>query len=184
MRRRQFLRIAGASGLWLTVTGHSPYRQWDVYRKVRLVLLVSADEADAVRLANELAALYAKRLPESRATVARARDKNDLVRLIVSKQLEIALMLEADAYALMAGAEPFADSGKVPINVIASLGAYLLVCREDLARASAYMLAEAAAERWSEIDSARVGGARSPRPGPGVRVPVHPGAAEYYQDHG
>ena len=31
---------AAAAALWLA--GHSPYRQWDVYRRARLVLLATA----------------------------------------------------------------------------------------------------------------------------------------------
>ena len=41
---RRSLRVTAASGLWLVLTAHSPYRQWEVYRKVRLVVLVNAEE--------------------------------------------------------------------------------------------------------------------------------------------
>ncbi|MET0205423.1 MAG: hypothetical protein ABW276_14015, partial [Casimicrobiaceae bacterium] len=87
MSRRQVLRLAMASGLWLVVTGHSPYRQWEVYRKIRLVVLVSAEDAASVQLGQASAGWRAKHLPESRAMMSRARDTNDLVRLIASKQL-------------------------------------------------------------------------------------------------
>ena len=95
MRRRPVLRALGAGAAVLLLGGHSPYRQWEVFRKARLVLLVSAADALAVRLAQSLVGLYAQRLPESRATVARARDTNDLVRLVASKQLEVALLRES-----------------------------------------------------------------------------------------
>jgi TRAP-type uncharacterized transport system substrate-binding protein len=183
MKRRQVLRIAAAAGAWLALSGHSPYRQWDVYRKVRLVILVSAAQPEAVKLGGAVAALYAKRLPQSRATIARARDTNDLARLVASKQLEIALMSEPDAHALLMGEAPFADNGKVALRSLAQLGDYVMVCRDDLPDASAYMLVEATVDHWKEIDAGLVRSAHSPRPRADTRLPLHPGAAQFYQEH-
>lgn len=183
MNRRRLLRIVAAGGLWLGLTAHSPYRQWDVHRKARLVVLVSAAEPPSVTLGGMLASIYARRLPESRATMARARDTNDLVRLIASKQLDVALLRERDAYAAAAGEAPYADSGAPRLRVLAVLGDYVFVCREDLPVASAYMLTEALAERWRDIDPALVRAATGPRPAGTLALPIHPGAQEYYRDH-
>ena len=97
MKRRQLLRLAVAGGLWLVLTGHSPYRQWEVYRKVRLIVLVNGEDAASVQLGQALAGLLAEHVPESRAMMSRARDIIDLVRLIASKQLDTALMRDEDA---------------------------------------------------------------------------------------
>jgi TRAP-type uncharacterized transport system substrate-binding protein len=184
MQRRLCLRgVAAAAALWL-LSGHSPYRQWDVYRKARLVLLASAADETSVRLAQALAQIFAQRLPESRATHARARDTNDLVRLLASKQLEVAVMREADAYAAYSGAAPFADNGRVALRTLALLGAHLFVCREEVPKAAGYLLVEALAERWDRIDSAMVAHASSPKPAQPLRLPLHAGALEYYRDHG
>ena len=64
----------------------------------------SAKEDRSVLLGSLLATIYAERLPESRATLARARDNNDLVRLMASKQLDVALMREREAHAALVGA--------------------------------------------------------------------------------
>jgi hypothetical protein len=170
MNRRGALRVATAAGLWLVLCGHSPYRQWEVHRKTRLVVLVSAAEPPSVTLGSALASIYAKRLPESRATMARARDTNDLVRLVESKQLDLALLRERDAHAPQ-------------LRALAVLGDYVFVCRDDLPVASAYMLTEALAEGWRDIDSALVRAASGPRPPSTLAIPVHPGALEYYRDH-
>jgi TRAP-type uncharacterized transport system substrate-binding protein len=184
MRRRAWLRLAGAgAAVWL-LAGHSPYRQWDVYRRARLVLLATAADETSVRLAQTLSAIFAYHLPESRATYARARDTNDLARLLASRQLEVALVREPDAHALSTGAAPFADNGRVPLRTLAALGEHLLVCLEDVPQAAAYMLVDALAERWSDIDPALVGRASAPKPAPALRVPLHPGALEFYRDHG
>jgi TRAP-type uncharacterized transport system substrate-binding protein len=154
-----------------------------VHRKARLVLLVSAAEQASVPLGKALAALYAQRLPESRATMARARDTNDIVRLMASKQLDVALLRERHAYAAAAGQHPYADSGAPRLRALAVLGDYVLVCRDDLPAASAYMLTEALAERWRDIDRALVRAAPGPRPPGTLAIPLHPGALEYYRDH-
>jgi len=183
MNRRVCLRSLCAAAAVSLLGGHSPYRQWDVYRKARLVLLVSATDETSVRLAQALVAIYAQQLPESRATYARARDNNDMVRLIASKQLEVALMLEGAAHAAFTGAEPFADNGRVALRTLAALGEHLFVCLEDVPNAAAYMLVDTLAERWRDLDPAFVGQASGPKPPQSLRVPLHPGASEFFRDH-
>lgn len=183
MSRRRWLRIAAAGGLWLALSAHSPYRQWEVHRKTRLVLLASGSDPQSVLLGSALAKIYLQRLPESRAMMARARDGNDLVRLLASKQLDIAVMRELDANAALAGQAPYADSGGVRLRALAVLGEHLFVCREELPNGSAYMLIEALAKGWGDIDPALVHKAPGPRPAGSLAVPLHPGAAEYYRDH-
>lgn len=183
VNRRGWLRAAGAGGLWLALCGHSPYRQWDVYRKTRLILLATAADPQSVQLGSALAKIYLQRLPESRATMARARDGNDLVRLLASRQLDVAVMRETDAYAALAGEAPYADTGGVPLRALAALGEHLFVCREELSKGSAYMLVEALAAGWSELSPVLVGKAAGPRPAGAPRIPLHPGAQEYYRDH-
>jgi hypothetical protein len=183
MKRRLCLSLLSASAAVLLLGGHSPYRQWDAYRKARLVLLVSASDHTSVQLAHALVAIFSNRLPESRATYARARDMNDLVRLIASKQLEVALLRERDAHAIFTGAEPFADNGRVALRTLGALGEHLFVCLEEVPKAAAYMLVEALAERWRDLDPALVRKASGPKPPHALRVPLHPGALEFYREH-
>ena len=183
MNRRTLLRLAAASGSWLLLTGHSPYRQWEVYRKVRLIVLVNAEEETSVQLGQAIAALLAKHLPESKAMMARARDINDVVRLLASKQLDTALLREEVAAAAFMGIDRFADNGKVPLRALAQCGAYIFVCRDDLPRSNGYQIAETIVEKWKEIDSRLVNDSPSPRPISSVRIPIHSGALEYYEDH-
>lgn len=183
MNRRDLLRLAAASGVWLGLTGHSPYRQWEIYRKVRLVVLVDAEEAASVQLGEVIAGLLAKRLPESRAVMARARDVNDLVRLIASKQLDTAVMREEDAAAVLVGGGRFADNGKVPLRALAQFGAFVFVCRDDMPKANGYQIAETIAQHWDGIGAKAMNPPSSPKPTPALRIPMHPGAVEYYADH-
>jgi TRAP-type uncharacterized transport system substrate-binding protein len=114
--------------------------------------------------------------------LSRARDTNDLLRLLASKQLDMALIDEAAAHAAASGAHGLADGGKIPLRSLAEIGPYLLVCRAEFPRANAYQIAEALAEGWREIlePTAEAAG---PRPSASVRVALHPGAGEYSVDH-
>ena len=181
MNRRCFLAMTG--GLWLLLTGHSPYRQWEVYRKVRLIVVANAEDEASVRLGQAIAELLAKHLPDSRAMMARARDLNDLVRLVATKQLDAALMREEDAWIALRGTGRFADNGKVPFRTLAQFDAYVFVCRDDLPNAIAYQVAETLSEQWTEVGAAAPNGARGPKPASAARIPLHPGAQEYYEDH-
>ena len=67
MNRRGALRCAAAGGLWLALSGHSPYRQWEVYRKTRLIVLVSAAEHPSVILGSMLATTILASYPTARA---------------------------------------------------------------------------------------------------------------------
>jgi len=183
MLRRRCLRLAGAGAAAWLLSGHSPYRQWNVFRKARLVLLVSASDATSVRLAEAMVGIFSHRLPDSRATYARARDTNDQVRLVASRQLDLTLLREAEAHAVLTGAEPFADNGRVELRTLAQIGAHLFVCLEDVPNAAAYQLVDALADGWRELDRSLVNDAAGPRPAPGLRVPLHAGALEYYRDH-
>lgn len=182
MRRRTLLRMAAAVGAWVLLTAHSPYRQWDVYRKTRLVIVASLEQPEAVRLGRLLAAALARRIPQSQAMLSRARDTNDLFRLLASKQLDVALVAEADAHAAASGARGLADGGRIPLRSLAQIGPYLLVCRAEFPNANAYQIAETVAEGWREISEPTTEAA-GPRPSASARVALHPAAGEYYDDH-
>lgn len=182
MSRRALLRIAAAVGACVLLTAHSPYRQWDVYRKTRLVIVASFEEQEAVRLGRRVAATLARHIPQSRAMLSRARDTNDLIRLVASKQLDVALVDEANAHAAASGARGFPDGAKVPLRSLAQIGPYLLVCRADFPRAHAYQIAETLAAEWREIIGPATEPA-GPRPSASARVALHAGAGEYYDDH-
>lgn len=178
---RRALRVAAAVGAWVLLSGHSPYRQWDVYRRARLVIVASFEEPEAARLGRRVAAVLARRIPPSRAMLSRARDTNDLFRLLASKQLDVALVGEAAAHAAATGAGG-AGAGGIPLRSLAQIGPYLLVCREEFPRANAYQIAEGLAEGWGDI-VAPAEGVAGPRPPPSARIALHPGAGEYYAEH-
>jgi len=182
MRAAGLLRIAAAAGAFLLLTAHSPYRQWDAYRRARLVIVASFEEEEAVRLGLRLAAAVAERVPETRAMLSRARDTNDLFRLVASRQIDVALVGEADAHAAVVGAQGWGGGAGIPLRSLARVGPYLLVCRDDFPPANAYRIAEAVADGWRQI-AGPGGSLAGPRPEGSSRLAVHAGAGEYWADH-
>jgi TRAP-type uncharacterized transport system substrate-binding protein len=160
--------------------GHSPYRQWQVFRKSRLILVVSAEDGPAVELARSLAGLLATHLPDSRAMMSRAPDSLAVAKLLGSRQLDLALMSSADAHELLRGTGRFAEEGPVPLHALASLGDRLVVCRDDFPSPRAGEIARTLADHWTGSEA--LGPARSdPVETSGIPIPWHPAVIEYYE---
>jgi len=177
--RRRIVQLGLAGAAYLLLAAHTPYRQWTVYRQRHLVIVTNRADTPSFPLGQRLAAVLAEQLPESRARVARAPHAARIASLISSRQMDVALLRVGEARALLLGRPPFADYGPVPLRAIATLGAFVLVCRADFAPRHAYLVAEALdrmrgqlvePEEASAIEAAVDGGA----------VPPHPGAAAYY----
>jgi hypothetical protein len=164
-------------GAALALPGHSPYRQWEVYRKSRLLIVASAEDTGAVRAAEAVAAVLAEHLPESRATMTRASETRDLVSLLATRQLEVAVLAVADARAAAEGRT--AVGRPVPLRAIAALGPHVLVCREEVPAARVLEIVRTLAEQWEGGPPAAA--ARPARPDPVGPPPVHAAAAEYWQ---
>jgi hypothetical protein len=146
--RRTFVQLLGLPVAACGVLGHSPYRQWQVYRKSRLIIVTSAADADSHRLGEALAALLARELPESRALAARAADAREIVKLLASDQLEVALLTADDARDAGAGRGRFAADGALALRTLAALDGYWLVARADFPDAKAEPIGRALAAHW------------------------------------
>lgn len=171
------MRAAAACVASLALAGHSPYGQWAVYRKLRLIIVVDGTDTAAVTLGEAAATALAAAVPDSRALMARARDLTDVIRLLQSKQLDVALLKADDALAALQGVGPAADGGSVPLRGLARFGRYLVVSRADLPDAIAHELAEALSEHRHAI--AAMPGAVPAGAAP-AGVPAHPGARPHF----
>lgn len=180
-KRRRFLQLLGALSAEQFLCAHSPYGQWMMYRKVRLIILTSRADEHNWRTGEALAQLLFTHLPTSKATYARARDFTDIVRLLNSKQHDMALIRDVDAQEGVQGSGRFAEDGATPLRVIARIGAYVLVTREDFENNHAYLIAQMIDHKWSELAEFVAPGQRA-APGDSAPAPVHLGAASYYAD--
>jgi NMT1-like family len=171
--RRAFLTLAALAGAACGVMGHSPYRQWQAYRKSRLIIVASAAEPAAYPLGEAVAAVLARYLPESRALAARAADSLEIVKLLASDQLDLAILTTADAGAAYEGRGRFAGQGALPLRALALLGPYLLVCRQDFPAATAQAIASTLAEH-GRGQAATTNGA--------APIPLHAGVPRAFAD--
>jgi len=174
--RRTFVRLLGVAGAACGVMGHSPYRQWQAYRKSRLIIVTSAAEPASHPLGEAVATLLARHLPESRALAARAGDSLEIVKLLASNQLDLAILTASDARDAFEGHGRFASEGALPLRTLAVLGPYLFVCREDFPVSTARAVAGTLIEHWRAEAPAASDGV------PRATIPFHAGVPPAFQE--
>ena len=173
MDRRRFLTLAGVVVGAGGVMGHSPYRQWQVYRKSRLLIVTSAAEPTSYPLGEAVATVLARHMPESRALAVRAADSLEIVKLLGSDQLDLALLSVADTRAAYEGSGRFAAEGALPVRALAVLGPHVLVCRKDFPAAKAQAIASTLAEHGRSEGAA---------PNGTPPIPFHAGIPQAFAD--
>ena len=175
MKRRRFLHAALVGALGLVSSGHTPYRQWMVYRQRHLLILTDRSDPPSYPLGKQVAAVLAAHLPASKARVTRAPHTERIASLISSKQLDVALMSPPDAVTLAAGLPPFEAYGPVALRTLIVLDGYLLICREDFPARHAYVVTRTLDLHRDELTQVAAAGAESPA------IPLHPGAVAYFE---
>jgi TRAP-type uncharacterized transport system substrate-binding protein len=173
MWRRAVLRSTLIGGAWLLASAHTPYRQWQVYRRRHLLIGTSRADAPTYPLGQRIAEVLATHLPESSARVTRGPDSWRLASLLTTGQLEVALLSAQDVAALRDGRAPFAAFGPTDLNLLFAFGAHFLVCRPDFPDHHAYQVVRTLAENAGAISGARAAAASA---GP---VALHAGARAY-----
>jgi TRAP-type uncharacterized transport system substrate-binding protein len=173
MRRRTFLRAGLVAVACFTAGGHTPYRQWQVYRRKHLLVGTSKADAPTYPLGQKIAAVLATYLPESSARVTRGPDPWRLASLLTTDQLEVALLSVADAAALRDGRAPFDAFGPTALNALFAFGGYLLVCRPDFPAHHGYQVVQTLAENAAAIAGAMAIDANA------SPVAIHAGARAY-----
>ena len=179
MSRRHILQAALAVAGAVLLAGHSPYRQWYVYRGKHLVVVASATDAEASRLADALAAQLAAEIPQSQAVPAEARSIRDVVQLLRTRQLSIGILGTQSAGAAYAGSAPFEIEGPLALRTMAAFEDYLLVVLDDFPEDKAFEIAHAVAglprSQWPAL--------RKPTASGAPVIPLHPGALAFQQAH-
>ena len=166
--RRQVLKTAAALSVWLLASGHTPYRQWDVYRRKHLLIGTNKADPPTYELGKRIAAVLLKELPESRARVARAPHAWRLASLITTDQIQLILLAEKDVKGLRDGRDGFEAFGKTELRALFRFGGYWLICQPDFSDDHAILLTRALLEHGAGI--AKISGIA----GDHAPVPVHP----------
>jgi TRAP-type uncharacterized transport system substrate-binding protein len=173
IRRRAFLKTGMIACACCVTAAHTPYRQWQVYRKRHLLIGTSKADAPTYPLGQKIAEVLATELPESSARVTRGPDPWRLASLLTSGQLEVVLLSAADVAALRDGRAPFEAFGPTALNALFAFGDYFLVCRPEFPPHHAYLVVETLSVHANAIAGA------APAAPLGSPVPIHPGALAY-----
>ncbi len=173
MRRRRILRLGAAGTVWFALTGHTPYRQWKVYRQKHLLVGSCKTDPPSYPLAERIAETLVRSLPESSARASRAPDQRRIASLLASNQWQISVLSRVEAADLAAGRGLFETVGAVPLHSLFAMGDHLLVCRHDFPHRHAWLVTATLTENAAGIP----GG--SPVDAGESTTPVHPGAHAY-----
>ena len=168
------LVLVGAAAMLLT--GHSPYRQWFVYRARHLIVVTDELRPEAFALASAVASAIAARWPETKAVAAAAKSPLEVVKLLDSGQLDVGLVPAAVAAQALHGQGGFEGRGEVPLRAVAALGDDLLVVLASFPRQRAHDIAQALVESRTGSGLGKKTSLRGP-----ATIPLHPGALAYYQ---
>ncbi len=142
--RRAFLgRAVLLAGASLLLTGHTPYRHWDIYRQAHLLIGCHKADPETYALAQTAVAVLAEHLPEAKARVARAPHPERLASLLGTGQLFVTVLGRDEAFAMATGAGVFAPYGTQPLQRLAEMEAYLLVAHAELPKRHAWLITEA-----------------------------------------
>ena len=179
MNRRRILQAALAVAGAALLSGHSPYKQWYAYRGKHLIVVASATDAEASRLADALAAQLAAEIPRSQAVPAEARSIRDVVQLLRTRQLPIGILGRESAGAAYAGGAPFEVEGPLALRTMAEFEDYLLVVLDDFPEDKAFEIAGAAAG----LPRSQWPASRKQTASEAPVIPLHPGAIAFQQAH-
>jgi len=163
--------VAGVVSLLVggAASGHTPYKQWVVYRKRHLLIATDRSTDGSYALGKKLAAALKSMVPDSRARVARAPDNRRIASLLATAQFDVALLPRDEAVALARGKQPFANYGPVELRTLYVSGRFILVSRGDFPPEHAYLVTQALTERFGLDEAATFE----------TGIPVHSGSAEY-----
>jgi hypothetical protein len=171
LSRRILLVGAGCLLVGRAAGAHTPYKQWDVYRRKHLLIGTCRADPESYPLGKRLVAILASNLPDSKARVARAPNQHRLASLLTTHQLEPVVFTLGEAAALAAGDEPFAEFGPFPLRLLFEVDGYGLVCSEEFPAHHAWLVTGALAEGLPV--------SRSLRTSDEQRIAVHQGSRAF-----
>lgn len=144
--RRHILKTAAALSVWSLTSGHTPYKQWDVYRRKHLLIGANKSDPPTYDLGKRIAELLASELPESKARVARAPHAWRLASLLTSDQIQLVLLGAQDLEGLRDGRDGFEAFGPTALRALYRFGDYWLVSTPEFPSEHAALVAQTLAE--------------------------------------
>lgn len=179
MLRRSFVSrlTLTAAFSWLPIDhamAHSPYRFWDVFRKLNMQILTSHADYTGDDIGDTWVATLRENLPLSRAMVSRAHDMIRIASLLKTNQVKIAVLSYMHARLMFTGEPPFEDFAPLPLEILVDNGKYLLVSRPDLPLDHGFLVTAALMEHAEKLQLINPGKGR-------FGMAIHTGAQVFYR---
>jgi hypothetical protein len=181
MNRRSFIVSGSAIVAWALLSGHSPYRKFHVFRKTRLIITAPNDDKRAGVVADGLATFFLTYWKDSKPSSGRAQTAPELVRVLLTNQLDFAVLSQKEAAAARAGQGRYAKYGAAPLCALAVFKDHVLVTREDLLKPIAEKIIAPLQAHWDALDAELSGKVEAPYAGQSLGIPLHSVAADLYQ---
>ena len=151
---------------------HTPYAQWDIFRKRNLQILTSHADLPGDEVGEDWVAVLREKLPLSRAMVSRAHDFPRVAALLKTNQSKLAVLSYMHARLIFTGSPPFEDYAPLPLEVLVDDGKYLLVTRPDLPLHHGFLIATTLMSEAGKLHLVDPGKGK-------FGMPVHAGARAY-----
>ena len=78
--------------IYFFVCGHAPWGQHEVYRQIHMLVMCSKKDDGAFDFTKNIKVIFDEYLPKAKARVARARDNERLVNLLITNQIPLAII--------------------------------------------------------------------------------------------
>ena len=166
---------------WALLSGHSPYRKFQIYRKTRLIVMAANDDKRAGVVADGLAGFFATYWKDSKSASGRAQTAPELVKLLLTSQLEVGVLSKSDAAAARLGQDRFAKLGPAALCALAVLKDHMLVTREDLLTPIAEKILQAMQANWTSLNPDLTGAVAGPYVGQQIGIPLRSVVADFYR---
>jgi len=165
--------VLSASLLPTTLTfAHTPYAQWNVFRKRHLQILTSQADLPGDDVGERWVEVLLEKLPLSRAMVSRAYNMTRIAALIKTDQSKLAVLSYTHAQQMFKGVAQFEEYGAMPLQVLVDDGKYLLVTRSDLPLHHGFLIAATLMSESKKLHLLDPGTGR-------FGMPLHAGARAY-----
>ena len=178
MFRRQFITravslLAGITFPAISSFAHTPYAQWDVFRKRHLQILTSHADLPGDEVGDEWVAVLREKLPLSRAMVSRAHDMPRIAALLKTNQSKLSVLSYMHARLMFTGSPPFEDYAPLPLEILVDNGKYLLITRPDLPLHHGFLIATTLMQEADKLQLVNPGKGK-------FGMAVHAGAKAYF----
>lgn len=131
---------------------HTPYGQWQVYRRKHLLVGCHKDSEETYSLAKQIVSELDVHLPAASARVARAPTAQRIASLMGTDQMEVAVLSAENALDMAAGKGKFKPFGQIPLRVLIVVDDWMLVCNADMPDRHAWLVSDALLHRFAVSD--------------------------------